>query len=145
MARKPQLRSPKTEIVAFKVEAELANFLNKLQNKSAFIRKAIIAQLGMACPLCEGSGTVPRGLHDHYAPVLAKNNTRKCDICGNRVTLPHNVVDLPDSERPRLEQFLNGGPLYCGDCYTDVPPCDDCGWHVSPDHIADHFRKSHRD
>jgi len=145
MKRRILTRSPKTEIVAFKVEAELANFLNKLQNKSAFIRKAIIAQLGMACPLCEGSGTVPRGLHDHFEPVLAKNNTRKCDRCGDRETLPRNVVDLPDEERPRLEQFLNGGPLYCHKCYNAMPPCDDCGWHVSPDHIADHFRKAHRD
>ena len=30
---------PKTEVVAFKVEAELAEFLNKLPNKSAFIRR----------------------------------------------------------------------------------------------------------
>jgi hypothetical protein len=139
MARK----SPKTQIVAFKVEEDLADFLNKLQNKSAFIRKAIIAQLGMACPLCEGSGTVPRGLHEHYAPVLAKNNTRKCDKCGRRETIPRNVVDLPEDERPRLEQFLRGGPLYCHDCYESLPPCDDCGWHVHPDVIADHFRKVH--
>lgn len=144
MAKKTH-KAPKTEIVAFKVEPDLAIFLNKLQNKSAFIRKAIIAQLGMACPLCHGSGTVPRGLHDHYAPVLLKNNTRKCDRCGTKQTLPHNIVDLPDSDRHRLEQFLKGGPLYCPDCYGDVPPCDDCGWHVSPDHIADHFRQVHLD
>ena len=141
MARK----SPKTQIVAFKVEEDLADFLNKLQNKSAFIRKAIIAQLGMACPLCEGSGTVPRGLHEHYAPVLAKNNMRKCDKCGHRETIPRNVIDLPEAERPRLEQFLRGGPLYCRDCYANTPPCDDCGWHVHPEVIADHFRKVHLD
>jgi hypothetical protein len=138
-------RAPKTQIVAFKVEEDLADFLNKLQNKSAFIRKAIIAQLGMACPLCNGSGTVPRGLHEHYAPILTRNNTRKCDKCGQRETIPHNVVDLPEPERPRLEQFLRGGPLYCHDCYETLPPCDDCGWHVHPDVIADHFRKVHRD
>jgi len=141
MARKP----PKTQIVAFKVEEELAEFLNKLQNKSAFIRKAIIAQLGMACPLCQGSGTVPRGLHEHYAPVLAKNNQRRCDKCGVKQTVPMNVIDLPEDDRPRLEQFLNGGPLYCPDCYTSTPSCDDCGWHISPDNIVDHFRKVHTD
>jgi len=41
----------KTAVVAFKVEAELADFLNKLPNKSAFIRKAIAAQMSMACPV----------------------------------------------------------------------------------------------
>ena len=146
MARKSlKLKPAKTEIVAFKVEEELANFLNKLQNKSAFIRKAIIAQLGMACPLCQGTGTVPRGLHIHYAPVIAKNNTRKCDRCVAKLTLPHDVVNLPEAERPRLEQFLNGGELFCADCSGQTPHCDDCGWHMSPENIADHFRKAHYD
>lgn len=145
MARKLALKAQKSEIVAFKVEKELAKFLNQLQNKSAFIRKAIIAQLGMACPLCEGSGTVPRGLHIHYAPVIAKNNTRRCDKCGERVTLPRNVTDLPESDRARLEQFLKGGELFCADCYRNVPPCDDCGWHISPENVADHFRQVHID
>jgi len=141
----PRKSSPKTQIVAFKVEEDLANFLNKLQNKSAFIRKAIIAQLGMACPLCEGTGTVARGLHEHYTPILLKYNMRKCDKCGAKGVIPRNVVDLPESQRPRLEQFLNGGPFYCENCYEDAPSCDDCGWHVSPEVIADHFRQVHLD
>ena len=65
-------KSPKTEVVAFKVEAELAEFLNKLPNKSAFIRKAIAAQLGVSCPLCQGKGVVPRGVHDHFAPLVSQ-------------------------------------------------------------------------
>jgi hypothetical protein len=138
-------RAPKTQIVAFKVEEQLAAFLNKLPNKSAFIRKAIVAQLGMACPLCQGAGTVPRGLHAHYSPVLAKNNIRKCDKCGVKQTIPTNVVDIPDDDRPRLEQFLNGGPLYCPACYTTVPSCDDCGWHIEPHEFPDHFRQVHAD
>jgi hypothetical protein len=24
-----------------------------------------------------------------------------------------------------------------------MPPCDDCGWHIAPDNIADHLRKAH--
>ena len=99
----------------------------------------------MACPLCNGGGTVPRGLHDHYAPILAKNNMRKCDKCSQKEAIPHNVIDLPESQRPRLEQFLRGGPFYCQTCYAATPPCDDCGWHVQPDVIADHFRKVHLD
>src|SRR5216684_880793 len=65
-------KNPKTEVVAFKVEPELAEFLNKLPNKSAFIRKAIAAQMSTACPLCSGSGVVTRGRHDHYAPLLQR-------------------------------------------------------------------------
>src|SRR5207253_1478394 len=88
MTRKP----PKTAVVAFKVEEELAEFLNKLPNKSAFIRKAIAAQLGMACPLCNGKGVVPRGVHDHYAGLMSQLNLSHCEGCGNELPLPH-----PDS------------------------------------------------
>src|SRR5947209_2348390 len=95
---------PKTAVVAFKVEAELADLLNQLPNKSAFIRKAIAAQLGMACPLCNGSGVVPRGVHDHYAPLLTQLNSRHCDGCGHEMPLPREPGDLAPEDRERLEQ-----------------------------------------
>jgi hypothetical protein len=139
----PVRRSPKSQIVAFKVEEDLAEFLNKVPNKSAFIRKAIIAQLGMTCPLCTGAGVVPRGIHDHYSPILDKYNVRKCDGCGNKITLPKDLVHLRDDERTRLTQFFNGGPLYCVPCYSRQPPCDDCGMHVAPERFAEHHKKVH--
>src|SRR3989441_2191463 len=111
----------KTAVVAFKVESELADFLNKLPNKSAFIRKAIAAQLAVACPLCNGAGVVPRGVHDHYAPLLTRFNSRDCDGCGDKLPLPLEPGDLAPEDRSRLEQFFRGGPLYCDGCY-DKPP-----------------------
>ena len=54
-------KTPKSQVVAFKVEEDLADFLNKLPNKSAFIRKSIVAQLGMTCPLCTGRPTTFTG------------------------------------------------------------------------------------
>ncbi len=140
MARK----HPKTAVVAFKVEEELAEFLNKLPNKSAFIRKAIQAQLGMACPLCNGKGVIPRGLHDHYAPLLARLSSRHCDGCGDELPLPSDA-DLSEDDRSRLEQFFHGGPLYCDGCYDKAPTCDDCGWHIAPDRVAEHLRQAHHD
>src|SRR5208283_5566117 len=95
MARK----SPKTEIVAFKVEEDLAEFLNKLPNKSDFIRKAIIAQFGMACPLCSGSGVIARGLHNHYKPIIAEHNTRPCEKCSTVVTLPLSLEAVGPEDR----------------------------------------------
>src|SRR5437764_769394 len=91
-------KQPKTAVVAFKVEEELAEFLNKLPNKSAFIRKAIAAQLGMACPLCNGKGVVPRGVHDHYAPLLRKMNRSHCEDCGDALALPHDPGDLDQED-----------------------------------------------
>jgi hypothetical protein len=138
MARKHS----KTAVVAFKVEAELAELLNKLPNKSAFIRKAIEAQLGMACPLCNGRGVVPRGIHDHFAPLLKQLDSRQCDSCGDEMPLPRDG-DLIADDRDRLEQFFHGGPLYCDGCYDKAPSCGECGWHIDKERTAEHQRAAH--
>src|SRR5207247_1394270 len=141
MSRKP----PKTAVVAFKVEEDLAEFLNKLPNKSAFIRKAIAAQLGMACPLCNGKGVVPRGVHDHYAPLLSKFNQSHCEGCGDELPLPQDAGSLGADDRSRLDQFFHGGPLFCDGCYEKAATCNDCGWHIPPDQVAEHHRQAHTD
>jgi len=133
----------KTAVVAFKVEEELAELLNKLPNKSAFIRKAIAAQLGMTCPLCNGDGVVPRGIHDHYAPLVRTHNLRPCEKCGDEQPLPSDPGDLAEEDRARLEQFFHGGPLYCDGCYEKVPTCNECGWHIAPEGVAEHHRQAH--
>lgn len=139
MPRKP----PKTAVVAFKVENALAELLNKLPNKSAFIRNAIAAHLGLACPLCRGQGVVPRGVHDHVAPLLGQLNHRSCEGCGHDLRVPLEPGALDDESRERLEQFFLGGPLYCDGCYDKIPSCDDCGWHIPPDRAAEHHRQAH--
>lgn len=136
-------KTPKTAVVAFKVEEELAEFLNKLPNKSAFIRKAIAAQMKMECPLCNGVGVVSRGVHDHYAPLLAQLNSRSCDGCGDNLPLPRDPGELAADDSARLEQFFHGGPLYCDHCYDKAPTCDDCGWHIAPDKAAEHHKQAH--
>jgi hypothetical protein len=146
MVRKPLKRkAPKTAVVAFKVEEELARLLNNLPNKSAFIRKAIASQLGMTCPLCSGKGVVPRGVHDHYAEVIKENSSHQCDGCGSALPLPLDPGELAREDHDRLEQFFLGGPLYCDGCYEKAPTCDDCGWHIAPDVAAEHYRQAHHD
>ena len=144
MPRKPP-KPPKTSVVAFKVENELAELLNKLPNKSAFIRNAIAAQLGIACPLCHGKGVVPRGVHDHFGPLLTQFNHRNCEGCGHDMPVPLEPGELDTESRSRLEQFFLGGPLFCGGCYEKIPTCGDCDWHIPPDRTAEHYRKAHRD
>lgn len=136
-------KTPKTAVVAFKVEEELAEYLNKLPNKSAFIRKAIAAQMSMACPLCSGSGQVSRWVHEHYAAFLKEMVSKNCDGCGDKLPLPRDPGDLAPEDRTRLEQFFHGGPLYCDDCYEKAPTCDDCGWHIAEGQVEEHHRHAH--
>jgi hypothetical protein len=130
-------------LVAFKVEPELAELLDQLPNKSAFIRKAVVAQLGVQCPLCRGKGFVPRGLYEHFARVIDTNRTHACDGCGSALQLPADPGDLSKEDRVRLEQFFLGGPLYCDSCYQAAPACGECEWHVDRDRIVDHRKKAH--
>ena len=143
MVKKAATKANKSEIVAFKVEEQLAEFLNNLPNKSDFIRKAILAQFGMTCPLCTGTGVTARGLHDHFKPVIEANKKRPCDKCSSSVEVPMTADGLPETDRKRVEQFLHGGPMYCPKCYTTVPACDDCGWHVPLERVAEHFKQVH--
>jgi hypothetical protein len=143
MVRKP--KPQKIKVVAFKVEEELARLLDMLPNKSAFIRKAIAAQLGVACPLCQGKGVVPRGVHDHYSPLVQQFGSRNCDGCGNSLHLPLDSGELDDENRNRLEQFFLGGPLYCGGCYEKAPTCDDCGMHITAESADAHHRQAHHE
>ncbi len=136
-------KQPKAAVVAFKVEEELAEFLNKLPNKSEFIRKAIAAQLAIDCPLCKGKGVVTRVVHAHYAPLIAQFHSRSCDGCGDELELPWEAGELSSEDRERLEQFAKGGPLYCDGCYDKAPTCHDCGWHIVPERAAEHQRKVH--
>ena len=77
MPRKPK---PNKQIVAFKVEPDLAALLDAMPNKSEFIRNAVARQLSTACPLCRGTGIAPfTGVSDDmsvareeiFGPVLA--------------------------------------------------------------------------
>ncbi|MSR31427.1 MAG: hypothetical protein EXR99_07975 [Gemmataceae bacterium] len=138
-------RSPKTAVVAFKVEKELADLLNGLPNKSAFIRKAIASQLGVACPLCKGAGVVSRGVNDRFSPILEQFQHASCDSCGNEMNMPMEASDLDPESRVRLEQFLLGGPLYCNTCYEISPSCHDCGWHIGPGQTEKHHLSNHCD
>ncbi len=145
MARKSlkSQASKKSQIVAFKVEDDLAKFLDNLPNKSEFIRRAILAQFGMNCPLCTGTGVVSRGIHDHFKIAIATHNNRPCEKCKTAVAFPMSTEGLPPIDETRFKQFLNGGPLYCAKCYPNVPPCDDCGWHIMMEKVAEHFKKVH--
>jgi hypothetical protein len=136
-------KSPKTAVVAFKVEEELAEFLNQLPNKSEFIRKAIAAQMSTSCPLCGGSGQVTRWTHDNYARLLARLQTPHCDSCGDTLSLPKQPGDLSTEDQVRLEQYFNGGPLYCDPCWEKAPPCGDCGMHVAEEQAHAHAKQAH--
>lgn len=110
-------KSLKSTVVAFKVEEELANFLNGLPNKSDFIRRAIYSQLGIACPLCRGTGSVSKETHDHFASFLEKFDLHQCECCGDEFAMPKEMADAAGKLRDQMESVVKGGPEYCFPCF----------------------------
>ena len=111
--------APKSSVVAFKVEEELADFLNQLPNKSDFIRRAIHAQLGIACPLCRGTGKVSKENHDHFTAFLAKYELHSCEGCGDEFAVPKEATAkevLPEPVQQVIDHIRQGGPEYCYTC-----------------------------
>ena len=68
---------------------------------------------------------------------------RVVEKCKAEVTVPLSSEGVPAADLKRVEQFLKGGALYCPKCYPTVPACDDCGWHVPMERVAEHFRAVH--
>ncbi|MSR55950.1 MAG: hypothetical protein EXS09_22155 [Gemmataceae bacterium] len=139
MANKPL----KSRTVAVKVEAELADFLARLPNKSEFIRQAILAQFGTACPLCLGAGQVASALGAHYSPILEKHREKACQKCRKIESIPKDLMGAEPGDRPRWEQFLHGGPYFCAKCFAAAKACGECGWHLTQEQLAGHSRESH--
>jgi hypothetical protein len=137
-------KAAKNAVVAFKVEEELADMLNRLPNKSAFIRKAIVAQLDMVCPMCRGAGVLPKWLHDHYVHLLQRVTDQMCEECGTHGNVLPDPEALTETDRVRLEQFFSGGPFYCQPCYDKAPTCNSCNWHITPEQVKKHQRQVHR-
>jgi len=46
----------KDTVITFKVDDDLLKVLEKIPNRSAFIRTAIVSALENVCPLCNGTG-----------------------------------------------------------------------------------------
>jgi hypothetical protein len=132
----------KPRMVAIKVPEDLAEFLDRLPNKSEFIRSAILSQLQMTCPLCDGSGTMPTGLAGHFKPILKRHGSRKCGRCERSEVIPADAAAVAAPDRARWEQFFHGGPFYCAKCYAEAEECRECGWHLLPTLMAEH---SHSD
>lgn len=109
---------PKSAVVAFKVEPELAQFLDGLPNKSEFIRRAIYSQLGIACPLCHGTGSVTQETHDRFASFLEKFDLHHCQCCGDEFALPKDTAVSIGRLKEQAESVLRGGPEHCFTCYA---------------------------
>ena len=71
----------KQTVVSFRVDQHLAEILNSLPDKSAFIREAILRRFHIACPFCQGQGVIPKIIADWLQKQLPPFESAECTCC----------------------------------------------------------------
>ncbi len=79
----------KAEIITFKVDEAFSESLEGIQNRSDFIRSAILSALGNVCPLCNGTGTLSASQRHHWDEFTRHHHMNTCNDCLE----PHLVCD----------------------------------------------------
>ncbi len=122
MPRKPR---PAKQIVAFKVEPELAALLDAMPNKSEFIRAAVQGRIQSACPLCRGTGVAPFGVGNELTKLVQQHPLCVCAGCGVKEPRPCHSPGHCDDD-PRIAAFERWGAFYCEACVSQFAFCQDC-------------------
>lgn len=71
----------KGETITFKVDEALAEAMAGIQNRSDFIRTAILSALGNVCPLCNGTGTLTASQRAHWDEFTRNHHLHTCNDC----------------------------------------------------------------
>lgn len=72
----------KSVVVTFRVDHHLAEALDRLPDKSAFIRDALLRSFHATCPACGGEGRVDCEAADWLRSLLERAKARRCECCG---------------------------------------------------------------
>ena len=88
----------KAVVVTFRVDRHLAEALDQLPDKSAFIRDALRRSFHATCPACGGEGRVDCDAADWLREVLDRERARSCDCCGTAFPPPDTALPEAVSE-----------------------------------------------
>jgi len=69
------------QIVTFKADQTLLDAMRGVENRSEFIRTALLAALDNACPLCKGRGILTPRQKDHWKSFTANHELAECQEC----------------------------------------------------------------
>lgn len=77
----PMARSRKQIVMTFKADAALRQALRGVDNRSEFIRSAILAAMDNVCPLCKGSGILSTDQRKHWDRFAQDHQVEECGDC----------------------------------------------------------------
>ena len=76
-------------IVTFKADESILRALDGVENRSAFIRAAILSALDNLCPVCQGTGLLTPNQRRHWEELAASHAVEECDDCHERRLICH--------------------------------------------------------
>lgn len=71
----------KQDIISFKVDEALVQAMQGIENRSEFIRAAILNALDSTCPLCKGTGIMTPDQQRHWAEFSRHHTLTECEDC----------------------------------------------------------------
>jgi hypothetical protein len=71
----------KQEIITFKADEELVAAMRGIENRSEFIRRAILDALDNTCPLCGGAGLLTPQQKRHWEHFSTTHSLSECSEC----------------------------------------------------------------
>ena len=71
----------KQKVITFKVDPEIEELLNKIPNKSDFIRNSILKAMDCICPLCSGTGILNANQKEHWDKFQEEHQVIRCHDC----------------------------------------------------------------
>jgi hypothetical protein len=94
----------KDVVVSFRVDSHLADALNKVPDKSSFIRAVILRSFYETCPVCRGRAFLPKELARWAAKQLKADRAVECSCC--LYSYPRSSLPRTTSPRPRKRTFV---------------------------------------
>ncbi|HPF39173.1 MAG TPA: hypothetical protein P5081_02455 [Phycisphaerae bacterium] len=90
-------------IVSFRVDKHLADVLNQVPDKSAFIRDVILRSFYETCPLCRGRGVLPEEVSKWARKTLRQEQALECGCC--HYTYPASSLPKKTTDAAERGQF----------------------------------------
>lgn len=73
------------EVITFKVDQSLAKLMRGIENRSEFIRAAILQAMDNVCPFCRGSGVLTPHRKKHWDELSKHHDMKECKECESDV------------------------------------------------------------
>ncbi len=145
--RKRRVTMKKQGVITFKADGDMLEALERIPNKSEFIRAAVLSALDESCPLCGGTGTLNPHQRMHWRHFLKEHTLIRCQTCNGfeiNCTQCHSSGDsLRGKKKQRGSQASPDSPL--SSCRRGIPEAGETAGKTTGKTAGEREKKSRRE